>query len=167
MERIQKYDFSGDAYRIAQEEFNSAINKYGEPSRNMTEEAMNELYSNLQYVNSLRTSTVRGAHNASKFYQEVSNMLESLSEDKQKEFWGIYGRVYERRKNIAEFFKYQALVESKDEFMSGVSVDEAVENIIRMFGDKADKAYRKKKEREAAKRAKLGIKDDGITLPYS
>lgn len=96
----------------------------------LSDKELQTLYRDLRYINSLKSSTVKGALQTQKTFEPIKENLETLSKDKQRAFWEIYGKVYERTSGTMENFKYVLFETNIDYILSGQDVDTAVEEII-------------------------------------
>lgn len=117
-----------------------AVNAYRDlekkiPNRltQLSNKELNTLYRDLRYVNSLKSSTVKGAlHTQSKF-EPIKEKLEVLSPSTKKKFWEIYGKLYERTSGTMENFKYELFETNIDYIYGGQEADKAVADIIEEY----------------------------------
>lgn len=117
-----------------------AVNHYRElekriPSRltKLSDKELQTLYRDLRYINSLKSSTVKGALQTQETFEPIKAKLETLSKDKQRAFWEIYGKLYETAGGTLENFKYVIYETNIDYVLSGKDVDTAVEEIINEY----------------------------------
>lgn len=128
IERIEGLGSSAPQYAVsAYRELEKRI-----PKR-LTELSSTELttlYRDLRYINSLKSSTVNGAIQTQSKFEPIKAKLEALSPDTQKNFWDIYGKLYERTSGTMENFKYELFEANIDYIYGGQEVDKAVEEIL-------------------------------------
>lgn len=117
-----------------------AVNKFREleksiPKRltQLSKEELTTLNRDLRYINSLKTSTVKGALHTQEKFEPVKAKLDALSPDTQKKFWEIYGKLYERTSGTMENFKYELFETNIDYIYGGQEVDKAVTDIINEY----------------------------------
>lgn len=60
----------------------------------------------IQYIESLKSSSVKGATHSAKIFGEVEQKLKSLSSDTQSQFWSIYSKVIEENR-VFQNYKYE------------------------------------------------------------
>lgn len=100
----------------------------------MDEKELNTLYRDLKYVDSLKSSTVKGAIDVGRNFEPIKQDLDTLSEDTRKKFWEIYEKFYERTAGTAEAYKYIVFERNIDEIFAGnTDVDEIVHNLIEAY----------------------------------
>lgn len=117
-----------------------AVQKYREIEKNipkrltqLSQKELNTLYRDLRYINSLKSSTAKGAMQTQAKFEPIKDKLQVLSEDKRKKFWEIYGKLYERTSGTMEKFKYELFETNIDYIYSGQDTDSAVEEIIEEY----------------------------------
>lgn len=111
--------------------------KYNQFSK-YSDEMVKTIFRDLKYIESLKTSTLEGAREATKTYGDTKRFLDSLSEEKQKQFWDIYNRAYKNLSpTLIERFKYDVFGVVTNEMLLGQDVEEIFEKIVEAF----DRAY--------------------------
>lgn len=99
----------------------------------LSDKDLRTLYRDLRYINSLKSSTVKGALQAQQKFEPIKAKLSVLSKETQDKFWSIYGRLYEKTGGEMEKFKYELFETNIDYIYSGSSVDDAFEEIINEY----------------------------------
>lgn len=130
--RIENLNLSGSQY---------AINRYREIEKTLpknlgkaTDKQIQTLYRDLRYVDSLKTSTVRGAKQTMKVFEPIKNKLNTLSKSTQDKFWEAYGKLYENSSTMANF-KYEIFDVLSDVMLQGVDTEQLVLEIIDEYKD--------------------------------
>ena len=101
--------------------------------RTATESKLRTIYRDLRYINSLKSSTYKGAKNIQQTFEPIKEKLNALSPETRNKFWEMYGKLYERTSGTLENFKYQIFQTNIDYIYSGTDVDTSVEEIIREY----------------------------------
>lgn len=99
----------------------------------LPEEDLRTLYRDLRYINSLKSSTVRGALDVQQKFEPIKAKLDALSPETRKKFWSIYGKLYERTSGTMENFKYELFEANIDYIYGGQDTDKAVQDIIEQY----------------------------------
>lgn len=117
-----------------------AVNAYRElekriPNRltQLSQKELTTLYRDLRYINSLKSSTVKGALFTQTKFEPIKAKLDALSPDTRKKFWEIYEKLYERTSGTMENFKYELFETNIDYIYGGQEVDKAVNDIIKEY----------------------------------
>lgn len=113
----------------------------------LNQEDLLRLYRDLVYIDSLKSSTVKGAKNAQRFHENVMTPLSGVSKETQDKILGIINKVYESLGENTDYFKYELQEVIIDLAMEGVDPDKIVNDIIQEYnktlfrlGDKATDA---------------------------
>lgn len=91
-------------------------------------------YRQLKYIDSLKSSTVKGAIAAGKTAAPVLKSLKSLSENKQKKFWDIYNKMVNRA-GLFDKFKYEIWQTSIDLMLQGEETEKILLDMIEAYDD--------------------------------
>ena len=128
IERIEGLGSSAPQYAVsAYRELEKRIPK---KITQLSDKELKTLYRDLRYINSLKSSTVKGALQSQAKFEPIKDKLEALSPETRKKFWSIYGKLYERTSGTLENFKYEIFETNIDYIYGGQDVDKAVEDII-------------------------------------
>lgn len=91
-----------------------------------TDKQVRDLYRDLEYIKSLKTSTVQGAMEALENYGTIDSFLSSKSEGEKERFWKIYDKLYEK---LRDKYKYEVMQLVADMQDTGMTDDE-IEKLI-------------------------------------
>ena len=86
----------------------------------------------LEYIDNLKTSRVKGALKAKETFEPIADKLKSYSKETQSKFWELYGKFMETL-NIMDKYKYDVMDIVMDYTTAGVSVDEAMKEMQKKF----------------------------------
>lgn len=82
---------------------------------------LSSIYRELKYIRGLKSSTLEGAIETAEKFEPIAKELKTLSEEKRKEFWDIYKKMYEDNP-LYEKFKYE-IFQINDEIFQGSSAN--------------------------------------------
>ena len=132
LNRIEKRGLEVSAFAINQyKELKEKMPK-GKELRKLDKNELQSYYRDIKYINSLKTSTVKGALNTKNRFEPVQEKLNALSQDKRDKFWEIYGKLYSYNPYL-EKFKYEIFDESIDEVYAGEEPDKYVLELINEY----------------------------------
>ena len=99
----------------------------------LTEEQIRTIHRDVRYLNTLKSTSIKGAEQARDMYIPVKEKLEALSPDLRKRFWTIYEKMVDRF-GYMEMFKYE-LFESNIDYIYGGESDEdkAVQEVFDLY----------------------------------
>ena len=124
---------------LGDEAMQDAVYKFDEYMQNRqkitpktTRKELESYYRKLKYVESLKSSTVKGARESAKTAMPVLKALKSLSQEKQKTFWNIYERML-NQSSIFENFKYEIWGTGIDLLFQGEDITEIVQSMIEEY----------------------------------
>lgn len=99
----------------------------------LTEEQVRTIHRDVRYLNTLKSTSIKGAEQARDMYLPVKQKLETLSPDLRKKFWSIYEKVVERF-GYMDMFKYELFESNIDYIYGGESdTDKAVAEIFELY----------------------------------
>lgn len=130
--RIEKVRALENAPTYAVKDFDEATKNYAGRTSKMSMQELLNLERDLEYINELKTSTVKGALKAKETFEPIADKLENFSKKSQDKFWELYGKFMETL-NIMDKYKYDVMDVVMDYTTAGVSVDEAVEEMQKKF----------------------------------
>ena len=111
--------------------------KYNDLSK-YSDEMVRNIYRDLTHINSLKSSTLEGALRSAETFGTTKKFLESLSEEKQKQFWDIYDKAYKNLlPSLVDKYKYEVFDVLTNEMMLGQNPEDVFEKIQEAF----DRAY--------------------------
>lgn len=117
-----------------------AVNKFREIEKNiplkltkLNASKIDDLYRDLKYVSSLKSSTVKGAKEVQEKFEPIHYKINALSEDKRKTFWEIYDKLYSAVGATLENFKYEVLEANVDLMYSGKDDEAIINDIIESY----------------------------------
>lgn len=112
---------------------------------NYSDLMVKNIYRDLKYIESLKSSTLEGAIEAAQTFGDTKRFLDSLSPQKREEFWGIYNRAYKNlRPDLIERFRYNIFGVLTNEMVLGQDSEEIFAQIKEAF----DEAYESGKSEE-------------------
>lgn len=91
-----------------------------------TDKEVRDMYRDLEYIKTLKSSTLEGAMETMDNFSEISSYLSSKSEAVQDEFWEIYDKLYE---TLRDKYKYEIMEIVADMQDKGMTRDEIVEAV--------------------------------------
>ena len=94
---------------------------------------LRNLYRDLRYINSLKSSTVKGAKEVQKTFEPIKEKLDVLSPQLKDKFWEIYEKFYDIAGGTAEHFKYELFDANIDFIYSGNDTEKIVHDIIEEY----------------------------------
>lgn len=136
--RLKSVEAQGFGSREATENFKRATEKI-DPHRlaksikDLDDKEVINLYRDLSYINSLKSSYTIGNKEYTEFWQPIKEKIEPLSDSTKSKLWEMYDKVY----NISplyERFKYAIIASATEQIYSGNTDPEA-------FGAKIEELY--------------------------
>lgn len=91
-------------------------------------------YRQLKYIDSLKSSTVKGALEAGKNASPILKSLKGLSEDKQKKFWEVYNKMVNKA-GLFDRFKYEIWKTTLDLMLQGEDTEKIINDMITDYDD--------------------------------
>ena len=107
----------------------------------LTDRQLRDIYRDLIYADSLKSSRYYSAKRMMKDFEPIKEKVSVLSKAKQKEFWDVYGKLYERGTVLFEKFKYEIFQTASDVQYSGGDLEQLVGDIIHDFDETLLKGY--------------------------
>lgn len=132
--RIEKVRALENAPTYAVKDFDEATKNYTGRTSKMSMQELLNLERDLEYIDNLKTSSVKGALKAKETFKPIADKLEKFSKDTQYQFWALYGKFMETL-NVMDKYKYDVMDVVMDYTTAGVSVDEAVKEMQKKFDD--------------------------------
>lgn len=132
--RIEKVRALENAPTYAVKDFDEATKNYTGRTSKMSMQELLNLERDLEYIDNLKTSSVKGALKAKETFKPIADKLEKFSKDAQYQFWALYGKFMETL-NVMDKYKYDVMDIVMDYTTAGVSVDEAVKEMQKKFDD--------------------------------
>lgn len=115
--------------------------KYADFSK-YSDKMVKDLYRDLKYIQGLKSSTLEGAKESVETFGDTKKFLESLSQEKQKQFWDIYNRAYKNLSpTLIERFKYDVFGVVSNEMLLGQNIDDIFEKIQEAFDNAYEEGY--------------------------
>ena len=130
--RIEKVRALENAPTYAVKDFDEATKNYTGRTSKMSMQELLNLERDLEYIDNLKTSSVKGALKAKETFKPIADKLEKFSKDTQYQFWALYGKFMETL-NVMDKYKYDVMDIVMDYTTAGVSVDEAVKEMQKKF----------------------------------
>lgn len=130
--RIERVRALEDAPTYAVKDFDEATKNFSGSTKGMTMKDLLDLERDLEYINDLKTSSVKGALKAKETFKPIADKLDTFSKTTKDKFWELYGKFMETL-NIMDKYKYDVMDIVMDYTTAGVSVDEAVEEMQKKF----------------------------------
>ena len=130
--RIEKVRALENAPTYAVKDFDEATKNYTGRTSKMSMQELLNLERDLEYIDNLKTSSVKGALKAKETFKPIADKLEKFSKDTQYQFWALYGKFMETL-NIMDKYKYDVMDIVMDYTTAGVSVDEAMKEMQKKF----------------------------------
>lgn len=130
--RIEKVRALENAPTYAVKDFDEATKNYTGRTSKMSMQELLNLERDLEYIDNLKTSSVKGALKAKETFKPIADKLEKFSKDTQYQFWALYGKFMETL-NVMDKYKYDVMDVVMDYTTAGVSVDEAVKEMQKKF----------------------------------
>ena len=130
--RIEKVRALENAPTYAVKDFDEATKNYTGRTSKMSMQELLNLERDLEYIDNLKTSSVKGALKAKETFKPIADKLETYSKDTQYQFWALYGKFMETL-NVMDKYKYDVMDVVMDYTTAGVSVDEAVKEMQKKF----------------------------------
>ena len=130
--RIEKVRALEIAPTYAVKDFDEATKNYTGRTSKMSMQELLNLERDLEYIDNLKTSSVKGALKAKETFKPIADKLEKFSKDTQYQFWALYGKFMETL-NVMDKYKYDVMDIVMDYTTAGVSVDEAVKEMQKKF----------------------------------
>lgn len=130
--RIEKVRALENAPTYAVKDFDEATKNFSGSTKGMSMQELLNLERDLEYINDLKTSSVRGALKAKETFKPIADKLESYSKETQSKFWELYGKFMETL-NIMDKYKYDVMDIVMDYTTAGVSIDEALKEMQNKF----------------------------------
>ena len=133
--RIKRIRVLGDkAMQDAVAKFDEYINNRKKITPKTERAELLSYYRQLRYIDSLKSSTVKGALATKNKFEPIRDRLNTLSKTQQEKFWEIYGKLYETNATM-EKFKYEIFNESIDEVFGATETDKIVQDIIDEYNE--------------------------------
>lgn len=111
--------------------------KYNDFSK-YTDNLVRDMHRDLNYIDSLKSSSLEGAKESAKTFGETKKILESMSKEKQADFWSTYDKAYkELMPTLTEKFKYDIFNVITNEMLLG----QTTEDILEKLQESLDRAY--------------------------
>lgn len=124
-----------DAYKRFQEF--KRKDRYNDFSK-YSDERLKNVYRDLDYILSLKSATKEGAVESAKTYGKTREFLNSLSKQKQEEFWDMYSRAYKNlMPSMIDRYKYDVFNTLSSEMLLGQNPEDIFDKIKGAF----DEAY--------------------------
>lgn len=130
--RIERVRALEDAPTYAVKDFDEATKNFSGSTKGMTMKDLLDLERDLEYINDLKTSSVKGALKAKETFKPIADKLDTFSKSTKDKFWELYGKFMETV-NIMDKYKYNVMDVVMDYTTAGVSVDKAMEEMQKKF----------------------------------
>ena len=130
IKNVEKLNLSASRQTVKQ--FREFEKRFPKKLSKLPEKDIRTLYRDVRYLNSLKTSTVKGAKFTQEKFEPIREKLNALSKSKQEKFWEIYNKLYEITSTM-EHFKYELFDTNIDYIYGGEDVDKAVKDIIEQY----------------------------------
>ena len=130
--RIKRVRALENVPTYAVKDFDEATKNYTGRTSKMSMGDLLNLERDLEYIDNLKTSSVKGALKAKETFKPIADKLETYSKDTQDQFWALYGKFMETL-NVMDKYKYDVMDIVMDYTTAGVSVDEAVKEMQKKF----------------------------------
>ena len=130
--RIEKVRALEDVPTYAVKDFDEATKNFSGKTKGMTMKDLLDLERDLEYINDLKTSRVKGALKAKETFKPIADKLDTFSKSTKDKFWELYGKFMETV-NIMDKYKYNVMDVVMDYTTAGISVDEAVKEMQKKF----------------------------------
>ena len=121
-----------------------AINQFKELKQNLPQniselstKELQTLNRDLNYINSLKTATVKGAKRTQEVFTPVAKWLNVISPEKKKEFFSVYDKLYSTY-HLYSRFKYEIFGTTMVQQMQGQDLEKFVNDLIK-FGEELEK----------------------------
>lgn len=116
----------------------------------LSDKDLNSLFRQLEYINTLKTSTVKGAIKYQESFGKIFDVIEGFSKENKDKFWEAYGKTYENMPTIAEKYKYIIFDEIIDyQLQGGIDPDKFAQEALNAFinvqleyGEKDNETFR-------------------------
>lgn len=133
------------ASQFATKKFRDLMSKTPKDLTKLTDKEIRTLNRDLKYINTLKSSKLRGAISSEKNYGKIDYYI-NAGYINSKEMWDIYEKIGEGKGNLLENFKYEIL-DTIVELSPVQDEDEIVHNIRKMF-DKSQSSFYKGTKQE-------------------
>lgn len=112
-----------------------------------SDDLVKDLYRDLKNISSLKSSTLEGAIESAKTFGKTRDILDSLSEESQGDFWRLYNKLYKNLEpKTIERYKYELFDVVSAEMLLGQDLEDTYEKIKNIF----DKTYGLTDDEESA-----------------
>lgn len=153
VKRIERSDIPASTHSV--EKFNELVENTPSKLGSLKDKDLRDLYRDYKYLNSLKTSTVKGAIQSAATIEEVLKHYETLSEDKRSDFNKTLGRVEEHiGHSLFTYYKYDIYDAVDTMTFGGEDPEEAARRIIEAFD-------------ESIKQSNGGLSDDKFRIQFS
>lgn len=109
--------------------------KYNDFSK-YTENLVRDIHRDLNYIDSLKSSSLEGAEESYKTFGKTKEFLESLSKDKQNEFWETFEKIYKTTvpQKIYQY-RYEVFDVVRNEMLLGQEPSDILHNLEKIIDD--------------------------------
>lgn len=94
---------------------------------------LKDLYRDLKYIDSLKSSTLQGALDVEQNFQPIKDKISVFSKDNQKKIWDIYRKFYAETHAQLGHYKYQLFDMIVDSAFLGMEEDAVVEDLLSLY----------------------------------
>lgn len=130
--RIERVRALEDAPTYAVKDFDEATKNFSGSTKGMTMKDLLDLERDLEYINDLKTSSVKGALKAKETFKPIADKLDNFSKTTKDKFWELYGKFMETV-NIMDKYKYNVMDIVMDYTTAGISVEKAIKEMQDKF----------------------------------
>ena len=130
--RIERVRALEDAPTYAVKDFDEATKNFSGSTKGMTMKDLLDLERDLEYINDLKTSSVKGALKAKETFKPIADKLDTFSKSTKDKFWELYGKFMETV-NIMDKYKYNVMDVVMDYTTAGISVEKAIKEMQDKF----------------------------------
>lgn len=119
--------------------------------KGVTRGALYNLYSDLKYIDELKTSTVKGALKADKEWKPIESKLDTLSEDKRKQVFNLWNKAVSRAGYYgmkAKYSMFEQILADRQVLSRDDLPEEYFEDLVEKLSDDVDRAYNEMMTRE-------------------
>lgn len=102
-------------------------------TRGLTDEELRKQYSALKYIDSMKTSRIKGMRNFEKF-NKIIDSLNAAGEGFVDKFYSLYGRLVEEN-GLLEKYKYQVMDTIRDGILNADNDEVIRNNVLKLFDD--------------------------------
>lgn len=126
---------SSSSPQYAVNDFKEIVKSMPSKLSDASDKELRNLYRDLRYINSLKSSTVKGAKEVQEKFKPIADKLEALSENTRDKFWTVYGKLYEATGGRLEQFKYELFETNIDYIYGGGETDTLEYSIISLYDE--------------------------------